>query len=523
MKKFIYVLGVVLIVALFASLYTYATAFHIRNVEAIIVDEDKLDIELDRTQEFIKKLESLKQYKIVDEHRSILIKHMTLDMKYGDDIEFEVGLDHDFSNLTIKNLKNGLIYLIDDEFVEWIYMQPAFDDVYDYKVPKEHKVTVNGDTIDNSRVDYHYTLANAMWYEANSLNESDEVITISDPELMITIEADDADTEVLVFLNNEEIFSGRLDELKVPTENGVYRYEVISQWKEVLYYGSEKTVFIVKTEYPPEFDISKTEMYQGEFIVIRGKHIFDAEQLFVSQAYMEGLTFEKNGSSYDCLIPSTYYTTPGVYSLDYGVGSYEYSFEFEVKERDFNLQYLTVSSQTVQDTQTAEAYEQYREFYKTALGKNVYQSEESHLSNQAFVLPVKGRISTEFGVQRYVNNKPTSYHHSGLDIAIDRGTEVKATYDGEVVLAMNLTVTGNTVVISHGNGIFSSYLHMDELYTEEGTILETGDIIGTVGTTGFSTGPHLHFTLSYYQMNLEPGYFIYGEPVTYDNYTELFN
>jgi hypothetical protein len=80
MKKIIYVLGVVLIVALFASLYTYATAFHIRNVEAIIVDEDKLDIELDRTQEFIKKLESLKQYKIVDEHRSILIKHMTLDL-----------------------------------------------------------------------------------------------------------------------------------------------------------------------------------------------------------------------------------------------------------------------------------------------------------------------------------------------------------------------------------------------------------------------------------------------------------
>ena len=83
-------------------------------------------------------------------------------------------------------------------------------------------------------------------------------------------------------------------------------------------------------------------------------------------------------------------------------------------------------------------------------------------------------------------------------------------------------MTGNTVIINHGQGVFSSYLHLNEININEGDMVDTGQLIGAVGTTGFSTGPHLHFSISFYRMNLEPGYFIYGEPVTYDNYNGYF-
>ena len=137
------------------------------------------------------------------------------------------------------------------------------------------------------------------------------------------------------------------------------------------------------------------------------------------------------------------------------------------------------------------------------------------------MLPTKGRLTTEFGESRTVNGAPTTYRHNGIDIGAPRGTEVIATNSGKVVLAYELILTGNTVIIDHGEGIFSAYDHMDTLLVAEGDFVEQSQMIGTVGTTGFSTGPHLHFMISYFDINLEPGYFLYGEPSTKENYTEI--
>jgi murein DD-endopeptidase MepM/ murein hydrolase activator NlpD len=116
-----------------------------------------------------------------------------------------------------------------------------------------------------------------------------------------------------------------------------------------------------------------------------------------------------------------------------------------------------------------------------------------------------------------VNDAPTSFRHSGLDIAAPTGTPIVATNNGRVTLSMDLILTGNTIVIDHGQGLFSVYYHMHERFVEEGHLVERGETIGTVGSTGFSTGPHLHFTMSYYRHNLEPGYFLVGEPITFEN------
>lgn len=529
MKKTLYSLGIIIIIALVAMLYTYATAFQVRNVESmsILSQEYTFDLEDETTQLLIKKLQVLKQYEQVNSIDSIVSETLILDMKYSQEKTFEISLNHDFSSVYITDINKEITYEMDDDFVAWLYMLPPFESIYTYKTPLRHDLVIDGKKVYGASVDYFYMTADKEWH-AQSIEEDTEpyVMIITEPNVLFSVRSDVGMNEVMLKVSKDDkiLYEKPLEEgIYQPADNGHYIYEVTSSWQDTLYYGSESTLFIVEAQYSPVFTASSDSISQGEFIIIQGSKIYDPESLYIDQSYMEGLSFEKNGDSYECLIPSTYYTTPGVYTINYGVGQYEYELTFEVKAREFNLQYLTVNEKTTQTTQTAEAYAEYNKYYKPALLKNVYQSEASHLTNQSFVLPVTGRITTEFGVQRYVNDKPTSYPHSGLDIANDTGTEVISTYDGEVVLSMPLLVTGNTVVISHGNGIFSSYLHMDSLNVEEGDIVKTGETIGTIGSTGFSTGPHLHFTISYYKMNLEPGYFIYGEPVTYENYKTLFN
>lgn len=117
------------------------------------------------------------------------------------------------------------------------------------------------------------------------------------------------------------------------------------------------------------------------------------------------------------------------------------------------------------------------------------------LWHQPFILPLEGRVSSRYGSIRIINRNPPSYH-SGIDYAVPTGTPVKATNDGVVRLAASLLAYGNIVIIDHGLDISSSYLHLDSMSVTEGERVERGQVIGTVGATGFATGPHLHWEIN---------------------------
>ncbi|HBR01528.1 MAG TPA: hypothetical protein DD738_02840 [Ruminiclostridium sp.] len=123
-----------------------------------------------------------------------------------------------------------------------------------------------------------------------------------------------------------------------------------------------------------------------------------------------------------------------------------------------------------------------------------------------FLMPVEGGRVTEadFGKRRYVNNAPTSYRHNGLDIGQDKGTPVMASNNGRVLIADKLIETGNTIVIEHGFGLKTWYYHMDELLVKTGDRVIQGEIIGKVGSTGFSTSPHLHFSATINNVFINP-------------------
>ena len=123
---------------------------------------------------------------------------------------------------------------------------------------------------------------------------------------------------------------------------------------------------------------------------------------------------------------------------------------------------------------------------------------------QAFIWPVKGRISGRFGNQRVYNGTPKS-PHSGMDIAAPTGTPVKAPADGVITFAdPGLYLTGGTVVLDHGHGISSNFLHLSRIDAKVGDSVKQGDVIAAVGATGRVTGPHLHWGMSWFDVRIDP-------------------
>jgi len=127
---------------------------------------------------------------------------------------------------------------------------------------------------------------------------------------------------------------------------------------------------------------------------------------------------------------------------------------------------------------------------------------------QAFAWPIEGRISGRFGNQRvYVvkgKDVPKS-PHSGMDIAAPMGTPVKAPAAGIVTFAEpDLYLTGGTLLIDHGHGVSSNFLHLSRIDVKVGDRVEQGQVIAEVGMTGRATGPHLHWGMNWFDVRLDP-------------------
>ena len=122
---------------------------------------------------------------------------------------------------------------------------------------------------------------------------------------------------------------------------------------------------------------------------------------------------------------------------------------------------------------------------------------------EAPVWPVTGIVTGVYGVRRVLNGEPRQPHF-GVDIAAPAGTPVRAAASGRVTLADTLTLSGGTVIVDHGFGLSSSYLHLETMAVAPGDRVAQGDGIGTVGATGRATGPHLDWRLNWYRARLDP-------------------
>ena len=125
--------------------------------------------------------------------------------------------------------------------------------------------------------------------------------------------------------------------------------------------------------------------------------------------------------------------------------------------------------------------------------------------NNNFTVPIKNSIITGvYGSQRILNGIPKSPHY-GLDFAAKEGTAIKAMLDGVVTLSeKDLYYTGGTIIFDHGHGVSTLYMHMKDIFVKKGQKIKQGEIIGTVGKTGRSTGAHLDIRLNWFDVKLDP-------------------
>ena len=132
-----------------------------------------------------------------------------------------------------------------------------------------------------------------------------------------------------------------------------------------------------------------------------------------------------------------------------------------------------------------------------------------HRDNQAyyadgFSWPAKGRISGVYGSQRILNGKPHNPHF-GLDIAAPEGTVVFAPADGLVTLTHpGMLLSGGTIILDHGQGLSSTFLHLSEILVEAGIFVKQGDLIARIGATGRASGPHLDWRMNWLNRRVNP-------------------
>ena len=174
-----------------------------------------------------------------------------------------------------------------------------------------------------------------------------------------------------------------------------------------------------------------------------------------------------------------------------------------VQKRKYNIQKID-GLEEKKVTPPEEVYERIKKENKL-IAKARYIDSDLIFFKDKFIIPVDDAIITGvYGSQRILNGKP-KWPHYGLDFAQKEGTPVKAMLNGTVTLAEpDLYYTGGTLIFDHGHGISTLYMHMNEIFVEKGYNIKQGDIVGTVGSTGRTTGPHLDVRLNWFDVRLDP-------------------
>ena len=177
-----------------------------------------------------------------------------------------------------------------------------------------------------------------------------------------------------------------------------------------------------------------------------------------------------------------------------------------VAARAYRLQEITgVPQQTVTPSEEhLERIRTERAKVRTAKAQRLALDDGFRAVRDGFVWPVTGRISGVYGSQRIYNGTPGTPHY-GVDVARPTGTPVTAPAAGMVTLAEpDLFYSGGTVILDHGYGLSSSFLHLSEVLVSVGDQLAPGDLIGAIGATGRATGPHLDWRMSWFNQRIDP-------------------
>jgi murein DD-endopeptidase MepM/ murein hydrolase activator NlpD len=176
--------------------------------------------------------------------------------------------------------------------------------------------------------------------------------------------------------------------------------------------------------------------------------------------------------------------------------------QLHLQQRDYRIQRIDGISQRLMDPSPEDLERIRREAAEIAAVRLQTSANRDFLDS--FIWPLTGRITGVYGSQRIFNGEPRQPHF-GIDIAAPTGTPVKAPAGGVVsYLHPEMFFAGTTLVVDHGHGLSSTFLHLHEVLVEVGQQVAQGQIIATVGATGRVTGPHLDWRLNWFDVRLDP-------------------
>jgi murein DD-endopeptidase MepM/ murein hydrolase activator NlpD len=173
----------------------------------------------------------------------------------------------------------------------------------------------------------------------------------------------------------------------------------------------------------------------------------------------------------------------------------------KVIDGKYKKESLSVSSSKV-NPKSKEVKERISKEYKEAMKIYHTKTDKDYL-NKPFILPMKSKITSEFGKARVYNGSLKGYH-SGTDFRAKVGTPILCANDGKVVLVKNRFYSGGTVLVDHGNGIYTCYFHMSGFNVKKDDIVKRAQLLGLSGESGRVTGPHLHFSARINGVQVDP-------------------
>ncbi|OGI41425.1 MAG: hypothetical protein A2140_07725, partial [Candidatus Muproteobacteria bacterium RBG_16_62_13] len=198
-------------------------------------------------------------------------------------------------------------------------------------------------------------------------------------------------------------------------------------------------------------------------------------------------------------------TKPGTHRLQVREGELARELDINVQIKAYPAQHIRLTSRRMVDLSTEDLTRHQRD--RVIINRAFSQWRDGLDPVLRLTKPAAGPLSSRFGLRRYFNDQPRA-PHSGLDIAAPAGTPIHAPADGVVVATGDFFFNGKTVFLEHGQGLISMFNHLDRIDVREGQQLTRGDLIGTIGRTGRTTGPHLHWTVALNRTPVNPELFL---------------
>jgi murein DD-endopeptidase MepM/ murein hydrolase activator NlpD len=236
----------------------------------------------------------------------------------------------------------------------------------------------------------------------------------------------------------------------------------------------------------PTVIITPKKVGPGDLLLITVKNMSGpVEGTFIGKK----LYFNPSKKSYQAVLGIDLFTEPGKYSLVITNKGTKLQRTVKVSKKDYPIQRLTLPKDMVVLSPENEARVE-REQKKVA---TLWPVDSVRIWSGGFIDPLPGKkIGTPFGVRRIINDIPKN-PHSGVDVTADEGEPVRAPNDGVVVLVDDQFYSGKSVILDHGQGIYTMFFHLSRINVRHGQAVMKGDAIAEVGSTGRSTGAHLHW------------------------------